>query len=293
MTRSKILIDNDPNIEYEKNSRIKTTSDFFFIPILNSLPKSFQRFIKRSHKSVDEIIENKTTHKALEVLYKKGQTHHTKSLLSKLFHSVWFNTNNSKGVRNRLKLVKRELQILLTKFRDENRPIKFLSIASGSARAVVESLKEVTFPETIPVQFTFLDKNPEAIDYSKELLSSLNVSSSRWINDTVSNLFTNHIQEEKFDIVEMVGLMDYFNDERAIKVFTSIYKHLENDGALITANIAPNKEQKFITNVIGWTMIYRTAEDLCELLIKSGFTIERMKVLYEPLKVHSVIVAKK
>jgi hypothetical protein len=40
-------------------------------------------------------------------------------------------------------------------------------------------------------------------------------------------------------------------------------------------------------------MIYRTAEELANLVNKAGFDYNNMKVFYEPLKIHGMVVAKK
>ena len=91
----------------------------------------------------------------------------------------------------------------------------------------------------------------------------------------------------------MVGLLDYFNDEKAVSIFKDIYSNLNSGGAFITANVCPNVEQKFLTKIIKWEMIYRTAEQLCSLLILSGFKESDIVVYYEPLKVHCIAVARK
>jgi hypothetical protein len=40
-------------------------------------------------------------------------------------------------------------------------------------------------------------------------------------------------------------------------------------------------------------MVYRTAEDLAKLANRVGFDFQKMKVFYEPLKIHGMVVAKK
>ena len=289
----KIFIDNGQELGYETNDILKKTINFFLIPILNRLPKNFQKHIKKSHRSAAEVIEYATTHRAVEILYKKGTTHASQSIWQKIMWAVWFNTNNAKAVRNRLRLVERELKHAINTTAVLRDQINLLSIASGSARAVVEVLFSLhSHRKTISVKF--LDKNPEAIEYSKDLTKTLPKNYHLdWIIDTASNFPKYYGVDKKPDIIEMVGLMDYFHDPWAIRLLTLIRENLNLEGVLITANIIPNSEQKFISNAVGWKMIYRTPEDLIDLALAAGFEKNKIKIIYEPLKIHAVLIARK
>jgi hypothetical protein len=87
--------------------------------------------------------------------------------------------------------------------------------------------------------------------------------------------------------------LDYFSDEKVEETFAGIFQILQAGGILITSNVNHNKEEKFITKVIDWPMVYRTAEDLAKLANRVGFDFQKMKVFYEPLKIHGMVVAKK
>lgn len=292
----KIKVDNDPMLGYEKNTLIKKMINALFIPILNVLPIKSRNLIKKSHKSVGEIVDNATSHKALEILYKKGIKKHTNSTISKVTHRIWFNTNNSKAARNRLKLVKREIfkacqYILATKD-----TLSIVSIAAGSARAVLETIHEINPGYTKQIKLLFIDKNPDALSYSKEIFKELQLDTKEniiagWEENTVNGFLNS--TANNFDLIEMVGLMDYFSDEKALTIFSKIFTLLNNNGYFITANINKNSEMKFVTKAIGWPMIYRTAPEIGYLVEQSGFRHELMSLYYEPLKIHSVIVAKK
>ena len=293
-----IIHDTDNKLGYETDSLSRKFLNSFCVPILNLLPAKSNFLIRKSHKSVDEVVENATTHAALEVLYKKGDKKHTNSLMKKILHSIWFNTGNSKAVRNRLKIVKREITSLLSNFSTTQKEINLVSIASGSARAVIESIKEAKMSSEITVSVTFIDKNPNALRYSEDLLTESKLSEImplnkyQWINNTAGS-FLRESMENSIDIVEMVGLLDYFDEEKAVNIFKYIHKALKNDGVFITANICPNKEQKFLTNAIDWKMIYRTADELGLLLVKAGFLEPNIVLYYEPLGIHCIAVSKK
>jgi len=289
-----LIIDNDSAVCYEINNIRRKVFNFFLVSLLNIIPPSFQKIVKKTHKSVECIVDNATSHVALEILYKHGNSKDSKNLLHKIFHKVWFDCNNPKAVRNRLKLVEREIKKSVNELIQKNGSINILSIASGSSRAMVESVCNNDL-SNVDISITFLDKNPKANEYSKGLTKKCpSHYNLRWIIDTASN-FPNYFGEnyKKLNLIEMVGLLDYFDDEKAIKVFSLIYNNLDEDGIFISGNISDNRERKFITDVIGWKMVYRSGEELANIAIKAGFKPERLKIIYEPLKIHAVLVAQK
>lgn len=293
-----IIIDNDPVQNYETNCFLRKVGNFFVVPILNNLPTSFRKLIVKTHKTSEHIVKNATTHSALETLYSHKKKHQGESLLGKFFRTFWALTSNSKAVRNRLKLVKREIKAeLLDRIENQGRKeIKILSIASGSSRAIYEVLSDIkkTIHSEVKIEAVFLDKNPDAIEYSKKLSCDHdNGCSYSWVNDTIGNYMRRSQPAGEFDIVEMVGLLDYFANEKAIQVFSYIWQALKDGGIMITANIDDNPERKFVTKVIGWPMIYRTASGLISLAVKAGFSEEKIHAIYEPLKIHSVLIARK
>lgn len=296
-SRRKVILDRDSSVGYEYNSLPKKIFNLFFVPILNNLPKKFQEYIKKSNKNAKEVIDNATTHVALEIIYHGGKTKQKSSFIKKLFRSIWFNLTNTKGVRNRLKLTKRELRNTIKEFVAKNEEVHILSIAAGSARAVIESIIEAEVPKGYPLLVTFLDKNPKAAEYSKILIESfpeLETFGKHWYVMTIGSFFDEHMHlNKKFTIVEMVGLIDYFSDEKAVDTFSKINSMLHDNGMFITANICPNKEQKFISSVIDWNMIYRHPHELSELLHAANFHKEYQTIFHEPLRVHGIIVSRK
>ena len=282
----------DPShLQYEVGTWWRNATHWIFIKIL-SLMSFAKFFIIKSNRAAKHVIDNATTHEALETLYQSGGSHPPKNGLQKIFHHVWFNVDNSKAVRNRLKLVQREIRSAVELLISNNKPVNILSIASGSARSIITVVEHVD-DRKLPISISFLDKNPKAIEYSRNLSTNLiNKYRLKWFVDTASN-FPKYYEFYKPNIIEMVGLLDYFDDQKAESIFRIIYENLEPGGFFITANICDNHERKFVTNVVGWKMIYRDAHELIEIAKKAGFDSKNIKVHYEPLKIHCVLIARK
>lgn len=302
LSPTSVVVDNDPHQKYEKNSFLKKVINFFLTPILNSLPAYFNVVVRKTSKDADKVIKTATSHHAIEILY-NYHPQKIKNGIERFFYYIWFNLNNPKAVRNRLKLVTREVKTAIQTFDRNNKDINILSIASGSARAIVDALLSIETVEHLNLRdnnlhVTFLDKNPHACGYSKYLIEQQHWGGKyffRWITDTASS-FPSHFAKngwDKPDIVEMVGLLDYFIDEQVEKIFSVIYENMTQNGILITANIADNNERPFVTRVIGWKMIYRSPEQFTRLMVRAGFKPEQIRIIYEPLKIHFVAIAKK
>jgi len=288
-----IKVDTDGTLGYETNSFFRVLWRYIYSPILNYLPSSTSKLIKKSNIAAAHVIDNKTNHEALETLYKCGHSHARSSLIQRCFRRLWFGVDNSRAVRNRLKMVEKEIKIAILELLSRKSDIHLLSIASGSSRSVVLAISQL---ENLgqPIYLSFLDKNPNAIDYSKNLVKMAKLKSkTTWFLDTANNFPVYFIGIANPNIIEMVGLLDYFTDEQVKKIFKTIFDNLQEGGYLITANISDNHERPFISKVVGWHMIYRSAEELIDLAHEVGFDVSKMHAYYEPLNIHCVLVARK
>src|SRR3989344_4656400 len=234
-----IKVDTDGTLGYETNSFFRVLWRYIYSPILNYLPSSTSKLIKKS------------------------------------------------------KMVEKEIKIAILELLSKKSDIHLLSIASGSSRSVVLAISQL---ENLgqPIYLSFLDKNPNAIDYSKNLVKMAKLKSkTTWFLDTANNFPVYFIGIANPNIIEMVGLLDYFTDEQVKKIFKTIFDNLQEGGYLITANISDNHERPFISKVVGWHMIYRSAEELIDLAHEVGFDVSKMHAYYEPLNIHCVLVARK
>ena len=286
-----VFIDDDQMLDYETNSFFRKIANIFLIPTLDILPVSTRVLLKKTHRSGEEIIEHATNHRAMEVLYDRSPRP-PGNRLQNFFLSVWLGTNNAKAVRNRLRLVKKEIKKKIAQLIAEDKDVKIVNIASGSARAVLESVDEMPLNDSFRLSAIFIDKNHEAISFSQQLAGSHRyLSSFQWVKDTAENFFETHSHGMKFNIAELVGLLEYLSDEEAIKMFSMVRDSLDPGGILITSNIVKNIEKRFISDVLGWKMKYRTADEFSSLLIAAGFSLDKMNIYYEPQRIHCVITA--
>jgi SAM-dependent methyltransferase len=234
--------------------------------------------------------ENATTWKALDIIY-NYQPKQDKSIMGRVT-DFWNGLRNIKAVRNRLRLIKKQLRSLIQKFAKEEKEIRLISIASGSAQGIIEIIKEFK-QRGIVIKAIFLDLDPSAIEYSKNLAKKAGIIDQIiFINESAREL-ENSTHGFNPHIIEVTGLFEYRPKERAIKLLERIHKLLVPGGVLLTSNIAPNSERLFSYWVANWPMIYRTPRQLCEIITKAGFNPKYCKIIQEPLRVHNVVICKK
>ncbi|MCS7201029.1 MAG: class I SAM-dependent methyltransferase [Patescibacteria group bacterium] len=283
--KHKIKITTDNDKIYEINKTPRKILNFFLIPVLNNIPR---KFFVGSSKKAKSVNKHATTHRALEIVYSFNYKLDTKEgLISAIFTYLWNITNNAKALRNRLRLVKKELIKSIREIKKEK--IIIASLACGSTRSVIEAVAEA-IKKNIEKNFKIyaIDKNEDALQQSKSLAEKLAIERFFiWQQSSVNEFLDS--TNEKFDIIEMVGFLDYKNDEESIELFNKIHSKLNENGVFITGNIRYNPEMKFLINVVGWPhLIFRTENDLLKIIEQTNFKGYPVEIIKEPQNIHMI-----
>ena len=91
----------------------------------------------------------------------------------------------------------------------------------------------------------------------------------------------------QFDIIEILGLLDYMSDTKTVEIFDNIKNLLTPNGKIFTCNIRPNPEIVFMEEVVGWKMLYRSPKGLKKLGEK---VFKNVTILETPLKIHTGMI---
>lgn len=225
--------------------------------------------------------------RAMDIIY--NHTFPVKITVRGIVDEFYWHGLNCQGLRNRYKLVKQELRKALAKF-DNKKEIRLASLACGAGQAIIEIVAEYKKKNVI-IRAILMDIDQAALDSARELAIKYG------INDQIEVRKTNLSEEEsilkdfKPQIIEMLGFLDYNTQEEAIRFVKKLYESLDEGGILITCNINYNIEQYFIKWVINWPMVYRKPKELLDIAKKAGF--KDYHVIYEPLKIHGLLIADK
>ena len=209
--------------------------------------------------------------------------------LGVVIDDFWEGMLNCQAVRNRFKLVGQEVRRAIRKF-EGSEEIRLMSLACGSAQAVIEIVSEFKSTGTT-VRVLLVDTNQVALDYAHSLAKRYGVT-DRIIVKKASVAQVGRLSRDfKPHIVEMLGFLDYIEQDKAIRLARKIQESLPSKGVFLTCNIAPNMEKHFLKWVVNWSMIYRNPYELAEIASVAGF--EDYRLIYEPLRIHGVLVAEK
>lgn len=292
-----VIVDNDANLFYEKHCWF--TDILIRIPVVlffNLLPTFLARFLfdtlGTNRGGTKTVSRNASRYQAIEAVYSYPERKKIGQI--GFLDSCWaVFLNNSLALRNRLKLVKRELKTAINEVKRRKTDVRLMSLGSGSARAVIEVLIRLNGCSPL-VKTILVDRDKEAIDFSKNFARINGVNHIKWHRGYAQNLGKYCGNDFTPDIVEMVGLLDYYPCQEAVKLIRRIYENLAPDGWLITCNIRSNLEQPFLAKGVNWPpLIYRSSKELAEILIEAGFFPEDIKIIYEPLKIHGLAIARK
>ncbi len=201
----------------------------------------------------------------------------------------WMGMANRQAVTNRLKIVVNLLADAFAEFAHEGE-IRILSLASGSAQAVIAAM--LRCPQ-LNVRAVLIDNDETAIEEARKNAGQAGLA------DRFAFVCgaTSQLEEVCADchphIIEMVGFLDYRPTAKAIELIRRIRDHLPDGGVFITSNIRPNPEKSFLDWVLLWPMIYRSEEELAELLVEGGFVPINSVLIYEPFKIHGVAISRR
>ena len=270
----------------------------FTVPILNNIPGwLIKKAMKKSSKDASTVVAKGGTTHALEAMYGRSQrTLFSRGISQGVADILWHHLiSQPKAIRNRLKIVCRvfEEKIVYLFDKKNSRELSILSIAGGSSRSIMYALQNLkTISKNDKIKVITVDKDAAALDVGKKVAKELEFENNfEWIHGTASEIST-LFPNRKFDLVEIVGLLDYFDFERAVRLLTMSRELMNKDGFIIIANVIPNREQPFVHKT-GWPeMYYREPNEVARLLEASGF-IGKNNVIVEPLKIHCVAVGQK
>jgi hypothetical protein len=220
--------------------------------------------------------------------YKFNQPDIHPNFVSYIMSDYWQKLMNSQALRNRFKLVRQVIYHEIQKQVDKgHQEIRFLSLASGAARNILETIYNFKKKGVI-VKALLVDINGEALQVARKTAEEYGISDQIEIRKEDVFETQDAIRAFKPHIVEMLGLIDYKNKDTAIRLSKIANDVLEEGGVLITCNVMPNIERHFVTHAICWPAFYRTEEELFHIAKESGFDDSHLQI--EPLKIYAAIV---
>ena len=239
-------------------------------------------------KTCRRVKDGATSWRALDIIYNWQFGQRTDG--AGVVDDFWCGMLSCQAVRNRFKVVKQEVRRAILSFRNL-REVRILSLAAGSAQAVVEVVAELRVEGFAPaIKVLLVDIDDTALEYAQQLARRHGVADC-FVLHKGNVLFVRRIARDfQPHVIEMVGLLDYLCDAQAARLVERIQQSLPKNGVFLTCNICPNAERRFLERVVDWEMVYRTPGQLANVFDRSNF--EELRLVHEPLKLHCLAVAR-
>lgn len=218
--------------------------------------------------------------------------HNWKKWIKALLRELYFQLPICQATRNRHKIVYETILQEGQKIIDglNGKQFRMISVGCGFAEPVLQAVVFWNSGE-VNVQLLLIDINQETLNTAKKRAEDLHIGCLVTAKkgraediETLAGYFHAHL-------LETVGLPEYFPETKTKKTFRAFWQQMEVDGVILTANISHWAiERPFISGVIKWKMLYRTARQLRRLLETAGF---QTRVWHEPWRIFNLAVGKR
>ncbi len=195
---------------------------------------------------------------------------------------AFLDVNTSVAVRARKNMMKK----ILTSYAKETAGSeqKILNIACGSCREIREMFQENNFGNDIKLQFTLVDQDKQALDFSEKVFENAPEGVGyEFIQKSVYKYVKNPDEyssmKNKFDMVYTLGLADYILEEPLQKLILFLYDCVKPGGKLIIAHKDSRNHLPLMADWwADWKFHIRDEPEVLEMVKGSGIKNYEMTV---------------
>ncbi|MBI5022984.1 MAG: methyltransferase domain-containing protein [Candidatus Magasanikbacteria bacterium] len=233
---------------------------------------------------------------AIPVMHRRGQL----DTFGGQLVNFWLNQPDAQAVRNRLRITYKEILQEFCRLWESRQPgqrIRVLSLACGSAQATIEALSIflAAYSEARgQVELHLVDLSGSSLMRATHLAQIRGVQSCVFIHIKDVKSFVREQPDSAWDIVEMVGFLDYRPWKSAENICREIRRIMLVNGLFISAHIGPSPWSFVVRWVTNWPLlIRRTVKEYRQILFGAGFTDREIEMRDEPHRIHPVGVCRK
>ncbi len=226
----------------------------------------------------------------------EGQT-----LFAKAVNLATLSTPAAAAVRTRKDLIRAELEDVLRRSHDHERPVRIISIASGPAQETYELLAKLD-SISVPIQIILFDQDKRALAYAYGRLKRL--VDTKWPKDVQITYLHDSIKRllndpeifkgfGMFDATVCAGLFDYLPLRTAVTLCGNLFRNIAHEGVLYIGNMVPTNPTRWIMeHHLDWYLTYRTRAEMLELA-RLGAPDAEVRILEETTGVNPFLKIRK
>lgn len=209
---------------------------------------------------------------------------------------MWFiHANDAIGIRSRARV----LAGLVEQYLHNDIDNVWVSLASGAAVPVLEALRNAHL-DGEKVHLTLVDYDPVSLRWAEKMTVAEGFKVGRQVKILQRNLIDTLIRsdelvqelgEGKVELVDALGIFEYFNDTDAVTFLEHSLRLVKPGGAIIISNMLTSSPQiDFALRCIGWTPIFpRTLQQLQDIHLAAGIAAENVTVIVPKDGVYAVM----
>lgn len=183
----------------------------------------------------------------------------------------WQMSYNCRSVRARGIFTREAMSYLLRNVVTKKNRIIVVSLGSGSANQILQGVAN-THLSSNEIYLILIDNDIRVLEAGRRNARRLGVENLIDSHEETVGTFLKKQPFNSVDFVEMVGLSDYFDDNRFSSYLIDIYGLLKKDSFFLGANISSKEEAAYAHGVACWpNMYYREKEEIIKKLKEAGF----------------------
>jgi len=203
------------------------------------------------------------------------------------------------GIRTRAKVMSH----VAAGYINEKETTNWTSLACGAAVPVLNAIQDNS--EMINgINLKLVDFDPIALEFASDLAENRGLIEGEDFELMNRNLLkeliatdrlVKELGEESMELVDALGIFEYFSEKYSAKFLANAYKLVKPDGVLVAANMLDtHPEIHFNQRVIGWPTIYpRSIERLKSTIKEAGIDLENVSMTIPSDSIYAVFEIKK
>lgn len=294
----RIVVDDDRSAGYECKRVVRYCVSWWLWPLAKRLPAAWMGWlVTGTSLHMEDIVRYRRTHRALALIYNwsrseadipgihrpRPERHWYNKAMACIWEAV---VVSGAAARNRFRHVKQ-----LTRAAIEAAPptatFTILSLGSGSAQAVIETMAEVRSrcPER-KVTLHAVDRSALARRDCLALAAGLGIPAERvrvaGCNIRKLSALERVLGEYQYDEIEVVGFSEYHDGAWLVELSRLLCRHLRTEGMLLLNNARRGRESWFTEEVLRWHLEFKEPWELGRILVDAGFAESDVEVIGEP-----------
>jgi len=280
---------NIDGVDYEVLSVTRNILKCLMNPLRNYiLPVWLMKLIMRGSESplMKESLRRPGGWRAMEIIYENAEP-------VDFIDSITVRYNPfPMGLRNRKRYVTRKIASLIREFADDD-PVVIVGLGSGPGTNVREGILLSGVPKEKIVVY-LIDIDDDAFEYGRKKAEECGIGECMHFIKGDAREVRNILPDVTPHIVKMIGIVEYLNDDELTEILKSVYEFMPPGSVLITHNLVDyHNSTPLLKRLVNWSVYERTKDRLVEILEGCGFKREKMELFEEPMKIYTIVTARK